>query len=154
MKRAWIYILVGILTTGLLTECKTQKKTAENTENKEVSVDATTGETENNETVRHPRPGRVPAYRGVIARVQPDGDTLHIFLRGDEWSHFSMTTDGYEVRENANGKICYMKRTQDKASENGQGKEETNRQAHDASKRTNKEKQWLEKHGVQRMVTE
>ena len=33
-------------------------------------------------------PAKVPAYRGLIERVQPNGDTLRTYLRGDENSHF------------------------------------------------------------------
>lgn len=98
------------------------------------------------------RPAHVPAYPGVIERVQPDGDTLHIFLRGDEHSHFAMTVDGWQVVENDKGKICYCKAHYERVK----GKDEKKlvakrswRQAHDADKRTKWEKRWLERHGVQ-----
>lgn len=93
-------------------------------------------------------PRRVPAYRGVIERVQPDGDTLHIYLRGDEWSHFSMTVDGYEVRENKKGKTCYVYQ-----KKNGE-KKVSCRQAHDEKKRSKCEKRWLEKKGILHKVVE
>lgn len=82
----------------------------------------------------------VPARPGVIKRVQPDGDTLQVFLRGDERSHFMMTVDGWQVSENSNGKICYHKQKTSVP---------TRRQAHDAAKRSKCEQRWLDKHGVQ-----
>ena len=36
------------------------------------------------------QPARVPAYRGMIERVQPNGYTLRTFLRGDEHKHWLM----------------------------------------------------------------
>ena len=151
IRKVLIYTLTGVLTLGLATACKTKKKAAESQETskertevvEEQTVDATT---EASETAPHPsRPQRVPAYRGVIPRIQPDGDTLHVFLRGDEWSHFSMTTDGYEVREDKDGRICYMQYVAGSDT-----KEATDRQAHDARKRTPEEQEWLEKNGVKR----
>lgn len=82
----------------------------------------------------------VPARPGVIKRVQPDGDTLQVFLRGDEWSSFMMTVDGWQVSENSKGKICYHKQKTSIP---------THRQAHDAAKRSKCEQRWLDKHGVQ-----
>lgn len=161
IRKVLIYTLTGVLTLGLATACKTKKKAAESQDAQkertetvqneptkaaeEQAVDAETGASDN---APHPtRPQRVPAYRGVITRVQPDGDTLHVFLRGDEWDHFSMTTDGYEVREDRDGRICYMQYV---AGTDRETKEATNRQAHDARKRTAEEKEWLEKNGVKR----
>jgi len=156
MRKVLIYTLVCGMMLGLATACKTKKKAAEvqdaQKERTEQTGDikAVDAETGASETAPHPsRPQRVPAYRGVIARVQPDGDTLHVFLRGDEWSHFSMTTDGYEVREDSNGRICYMQ-----SLNGGADKKETTRQAHDTRKRTEKEQKWLEKNGVKRIVVE
>ena len=91
------------------------------------------------------QPARVPAYPGVIERVQPNKDTIHIFLRGDEHQHFMMTTDGWQVQERNNGKICYCKQKKDGTVK------VTNRQAHDANKRKKCEKKWLEKHGVKKI---
>lgn len=95
-------------------------------------------------TLQAQQPQRVPAYHGVITRVQPNGDTLHIFLRGDEWNHFTMTIDGWEIRENKKGKLCYLK-----LKKNGD-KVVTSRQAHDANRRSRCETKWLNKHGVKR----
>lgn len=99
------------------------------------------------------QPARVPAYRGVIERVQPNGDTLHVYLRGDEHHHFMMTIDGWQIMEDKNGNIYYCKRKQRKIK--GEGMRvlpaSTCRTAHDASKRSKCEQRWLEKYGIQKM---
>ena len=87
------------------------------------------------------QPQRVPAYRGVLIHVQPDGDTLHYYLRGDEWHHYSITLDGYEIKENKKGKLCYVR-----LKRNGETVI-TNRQAKDIDKRRKCEQRWLNKHG-------
>ena len=50
-------------------------------------------------------PARVPAYQGLIERVQPNGDTLRTYLRGDERSHYMMTpkTDGRLAKTRKDG---------------------------------------------------
>ena len=99
------------------------------------------------------QPARVPARPGVIERVQPNGDTLHVFLRGDERHHFMMTVDGWQVMEDKKGKICYCKLKQRKIK--GEGMRalpaRTCRTAHDATKRSKCEQRWLEKHGIQKI---
>lgn len=92
---------------------------------------------------------RVPAYPGVIERIQPNGDTLHVFLRGDEHWHFTMTVDGWQVKENSKGKICYCKmKTRKVNGEKQQVAVVTCRTAHDAAKRSKSEQRWLDKHGI------
>ena len=57
------------------------------------------------------RPARVPAYPGVIERVQPNGDTIYIRLHGDERMHWMTLEDGKTlVTENKKGYICYEKK--------------------------------------------
>lgn len=57
------------------------------------------------------KPARVPAYPGVIERIQPNGDTIHIRLHGDERMHWMTLEDGKTlVRENKKGYICYAKK--------------------------------------------
>lgn len=99
------------------------------------------------------RPAHVPAYPGVIARTQPDGDTLHVFLRGDEHWHFTMTVDGWQVAENKKGKLCYCKYKLRKVEGGGRKPVAvvTNRTAHDAAKRSKCEQRWLEKNGIMKM---
>ena len=85
---------------------------------------------------------RVPAYPGMIERVQPNGDTLHTYLRGDEHQHVMMTTDGWQIRENRRGWIVYAKK-------NCKGETVAGcRKAHDEAKRKKCEEKWLEKKGV------
>ena len=90
------------------------------------------------------QPARVPARPGVIERVQPNGDTLHVFV---------MTVDGWQVMEDKKGKICYCKLKQRKIK--GEGMRalpaRTCRTAHDATKRSKCEQRWLEKHGIQKI---
>lgn len=54
---------------------------------------------------------RVPAYQGVIERVQPNGDTVYVRLHGDERHHWMTLEDGKTlVKENKKGYICYAKK--------------------------------------------
>lgn len=87
----------------------------------------------------------IPAYRGVIERVQPNGDTLRIYQRGDERQHYAMTVDGWQILENGKGYICYA--TQDKT-----GKAVASRKkAHNEEKRCCCEQRWLRRHGIQKI---
>lgn len=90
------------------------------------------------------QPARVPAYRGMIERVQPNGYTLRTFLRGDEHKHWMMTEDGWLIRENKKGWLKYAK-------VNRKGEIVTScRKAKNVEDRTKCQKKWLEKHGVKR----
>lgn len=105
--------------------------------------------------VQAQHPARVPAYPGVITRVQPNGDTLHVYLRGDEHYHYMMTTDGWQVMEKDNGKICYCRmKTRKVEGEKKQVAVPTCRTAHDADKRSKCEQRWLSKHGIQKIRQE
>jgi hypothetical protein len=56
-------------------------------------------------------PARVPAYQGVIERIQPNGDTVYVRLHGDERHHWMTLEDGETlVKENNRGYICYAKK--------------------------------------------
>lgn len=60
------------------------------------------------------KPARVPAYQEVIERVQPNGDTIHVRLHGDERKHWMTLEDGITlVKENKKGYICYAKKKKD-----------------------------------------
>ena len=64
--------------------------------------------------VAQQKPSRVPAYRGVIERVQPNGDTIYVRLHGDERRHWMTLEDGETlVKENKKGSICYAKKKKD-----------------------------------------
>lgn len=91
-------------------------------------------------------PARVPAYRGLIERVQPNGDTLRTYLRGDEWSHFTMTEDGWQIVETKRGWLKYAKL-------NRKGEVVSScRKAHNAEDRSKCEVKWLNKKGIQKTV--
>ena len=64
--------------------------------------------------VAQQKTSRVPAYRGVIERVQPNGDTIYVRLHGDERRHWMTLEDGETlVKENKKGYICYAKKKKD-----------------------------------------
>ena len=64
--------------------------------------------------VAQQKPSRVPAYRGVIERVQPNGDTIYVRLHGDDRRHWMTLEDGETlVKENKKGYICYAKKKKD-----------------------------------------
>lgn len=86
----------------------------------------------------------VPAYRGLIERVQPNGYTLRTFLRGDEHKHWTMTEDGWQIKETGKGWLKYAKT-------NRKGEVVAScRKARNAEDRSKCEKRWLEKHGVRK----
>lgn len=60
------------------------------------------------------KPARVPAYKGVIERIQPNGDTVYVRLHGDERRHWMTLKDGKTlVKEDNKGYICYAKKKKD-----------------------------------------
>jgi hypothetical protein len=87
---------------------------------------------------------KVPAYRGLIERVQPNGDTLRTYLRGDEHMHWMMTEDGWQITETAKGWFKYAKK-------NRKGEVVSScRKVHNAEDRGKCEKKWLERKGVRK----
>jgi len=52
----------------------------------------------------------VPAIPYPITRVQPDGSELTIYLRGDEYFNYEITTDGYLIRQNKEGFYTYAEK--------------------------------------------
>lgn len=61
--------------------------------------------------VAQQKPARVPAYKGIIQRIQPNGDTIYVRLHGDERHHWMTLADGNTlVKENKKGYICYAKK--------------------------------------------
>ena len=91
-------------------------------------------------------PARVPAYPGLIERVQPNGYTIRTFLRGDEHMHWTMTEDGWQIKETDKGWLKYCK-------VNRKGEVVTScRKARNVEDRSKCEKRWLEKHGVHKHV--
>ena len=91
-----------------------------------------------------PERQNVPAYKGIIERVQPNGDTLRTYLRGDERHHWMMTEDGWQILEGKKGWYVY-------ARTNCKGKVVAScRKVHNADKRSKCEQRWLQKHGIKK----
>ena len=90
------------------------------------------------------KPAKVPAYKGIIERVQPNGDTLRTYLRGDEHKPWMMTEDGWQILETNRGWYKYAK-----LNRKGQVVSSC-RKAHNADKRSKCEIKWLDKHGVKK----
>ena len=89
-------------------------------------------------------PQRVPAYRGLIVREQPNGYALRTYLRGDEHFHWSMTEDGWQIIETSKGWHKYAKL-------NRKGQVVAHwRKAKNVEDRSNCAKRWLEKHGIKK----
>ena len=55
----------------------------------------------------------IPAKREAVKVAQPDGTTLTIRLHGDEWQHFTTTSDGYTVIKDKQGYYVYAQRQGD-----------------------------------------
>ena len=52
--------------------------------------------------------GAVPARPGVLRHTQPDGTVVSYVIRGDEYGHYMMTTDGCAVcLDEASRTLCY-----------------------------------------------
>ena len=49
----------------------------------------------------------VPAYRGTVQRVQPDGTVLHVLVQGDEHRHLLTTLDGHPLKQDSEGWLRY-----------------------------------------------
>ena len=91
-------------------------------------------------------PAKVPAYRGMIERVQPNGYTLRTYLRGDEHMHWMMTEDGWQIRETKRGWYKYAKL-------NRKGEVVTScRRARNIEDRSKCQKRWLDKHGIKKAL--
>lgn len=92
------------------------------------------------------KPAKVPAYRGIIERTQPNGYILRTFLRGDERKHFAATEDGWQIKEDKKGWLRYakMNRKGDVVI--------SNRKAHNIADRSKCEQRWLQKHGIQKKL--
>lgn len=84
----------------------------------------------------------VPARREPIQKVQPNGDTLTVLVRGDEWHHWMMTTDRYRVQEGKKGYIYYSQRLL-----NGDVVP-SKQKAHNPGQRKKKEVCWLHRYGI------
>ena len=91
-----------------------------------------------------PAQQRVPAYQGVIIREQPDGYKLQTYLRGDERSHYAMTLDGWQIKENSKGEWCYALQKKDGSIVAGK------KVARNEQDRKKCETKWLQKKGIKK----
>ncbi len=78
----------------------------------------------------------IPAHPRPVVVTQSDGTTLTIQLHGDEFLHYTTTSDGYTVLQDHRGQYVY-------ARQSGDGLEVTPYLAHDASQRTSAETAFL-----------
>ena len=86
----------------------------------------------------------VPARPGLIERAQPNGDTVRVYLRGDEWAHWMITEDGWQIREDKKGWLRYVRL-------NRKGEERLScRKAHNAEQRSKCEIKWINKYGIKK----
>lgn len=53
----------------------------------------------------------VPAYRGAINALQPDGTTITFYINGDEHWHQCISTDGYLLKQDEDGGYRYASLT-------------------------------------------
>lgn len=82
-----------------------------------------------------------PAHRGTRQMVQPDGTTVTIRLVGDEYLHYTVTSDGYSLVRRDDGAYVYAQMDAD-----GQ-LAPTALLAHDAGERTAEERSYVESVG-------
>ena len=87
-------------------------------------------------------PAKMPAVKGVMKHVQPNGDTLRIYLHGDERMHWRTTEDGWRIVYGKSEWLYYAKKNRKGEIVKGC------RKAHNAEDRSRCEKRWLEKKGV------
>ncbi len=52
----------------------------------------------------------VPATPYPVTKVQPDGSELTIYLRGDEFFKYELTTDGYLIKSDEQGFYRHARR--------------------------------------------
>ena len=74
----------------------------------------------------------IPADPTPATVTQPDGQTLTVTLHGDEFFHFTTTSDGYTVVKNAAGFYTYARLDGDRlVASNTVARDEANRTAAD-----------------------
>ena len=88
-------------------------------------------------------PALIPARKEPVERRQPNGESVTLLLQGDEWHHWSMTLDHYQILEDDKGYIRY-------AMEKRQKVVASKRLAHNETDRTRCEKRWLRRKGIKK----
>lgn len=87
----------------------------------------------------------VPARPDIHDYIQPNGDTLHVRLIGDERFHFYTTADGLLLQKNEKGFFCYAV-WQEYSGKNGETKRKAvalKRKAHNEVDRSRCENKWI-----------
>ena len=87
----------------------------------------------------------VPARPDIHDYIQPNGDTLHVRLIGDERFHFYTTADGLLLQKNEKGYFCYAV-WQEYSGKNGETKRKAvalKRKAHNEVDRSRCENKWI-----------
>lgn len=87
----------------------------------------------------------IPAHKGAVQVLQPDGTSLTIQLNGDEFYSFVTTSDGYTVLQNSQGAYEYARRE-------GQQLVSTGVMAHDSQQRSANETALLQ--GLSKRMTD
>ena len=87
----------------------------------------------------------MPAWKGKLKKQQSDGTTVTYLLKGDEWGHQVLTTDGLLLQEDEQGNLRYWNLSQPlgkKGVEKAQA--QTAPLAHDPAMRTAEERAFIE----------
>lgn len=79
----------------------------------------------------------VPATPFPVTKIQPDGTELIVYLRGDEYFHYELTSDGYLIKQDEQGFYRYA------AKDKSGIIKTTNIRVNQIAKRTNEEKKYL-----------
>lgn len=94
----------------------------------------------------------VPARREIQAVSQPNGDTIHILLIGDERWHAHYTADGYLIKKDEKGWWCYaVWNDNENVNENETTRKVavcTRKHVKDEANRSRCQKRWLQRHHI------
>jgi len=96
----------------------------------------------------------VPARRDPFTVTQPNGDSLTIYLVGDERWHANYTEDHIMIVQDEKGWWRYAQYTGETYTDRGgierKAVKATRRKAHNEAKRCACEKRWIKRHGITR----
>lgn len=92
----------------------------------------------------------VPARRGTHTVTQPNGDTIHIQLIGDEHWHAHYTADGYLIKKDEKGWWCYAVWNENENENETTRKVAvcTRKHVKDEEHRSRCQKRWLQRHHI------
>lgn len=132
-----VYRYKGGTPTGVEPECKEESVKCKMVNGKVLIQHGRNYYDMQGRLVMHEAPERrnIPAFPGIIEKVDADGDTIHIRLKGDERKHWTTTEDGYEIKQQ-DGRFYYVDK---------KGKI-SKRKAKDADRRSKCDKCWIKRH--------